>query len=258
MGVYIFLTIVGNIFINFLRATGNITIFLCKSLLAGLNPPYYWKQIAIQTIQIGYYSLPVVGLTALFTGMAMTLQCYDGFSSFTSEGAIPSVVMIAMTRELGPVLASLMVAGRLGASMTAEIGTMRVTEQIDALSSLSVNPYKYLVFPRILTGTLLMPFLVFIDDVIGILGGYLVGVYHLGFNSANYIHNTFVSMSSWDIMSGLIKGAVFGFVICLMGCYQGFLSKKGAEGVGRSTTNSVVASSIIILLLDGILTFVLF
>ena len=258
MKIINFLIVIGKIFINFLKTTGNLAVFLFKSLILGLRPPYYWRQILLQTIQIGYYSLPVVGLTALFTGMAMTLQCYDGFSSFTSEGAIPSVVMIAMTRELGPVLASLMVAGRLGASMTAEIGTMRVTEQIDALSSLSVNPYKYLVFPRILTGTLLMPFLVFIDDVIGILGGYLVGVYHLGFNSANYIHNTFISMSMWDVMSGLIKGAVFGFVICLMGCYQGFSSKGGAEGVGRATTNSVVTSSIVILLLAGILTFVLF
>lgn len=258
MKIVSFLVVIGKIFVNFLKTTGNLSIFLFRSLILGLRPPYYWKQIVLQSIQIGYYSLPVVGLTALFTGMAMTLQCYDGFSNFTSEGAIPSVVMIAMTRELGPVLASLMVAGRLGASMTAEIGTMRVTEQIDALSSLSVNPYKYLVFPRILTGTLLMPFLVFIDDVIGILGGYLVGVYHLGFNSANYIHNTFISMSVWDVMSGLIKGSVFGFVICLMGCYQGFYSKGGAEGVGRSTTNSVVTSSIIILLLDGILTFILF
>ena len=258
MGIVLFLEKTGNLFISFLRATGSIFMFIFKSILTGITPPYYWKQIILQTIQIGYFSLPVVGLTAIFTGMAMTLQCYSGFSSFTAEGAIPSVVMIAMTRELGPVLASLMVAGRLGASMTAEIGTMKVTEQIDALSALSVNPLKYLVFPRLITGTLLMPFLVFIDDILGIFGGYLVGVYYLGFNSANYIHNTFVSMETWDILSGLIKGATFGFVICSMGCYQGFSSKGGAQGVGRATTNSVVASSIIILLLDGILTFVLF
>lgn len=197
-------------------------------------------------------------MTAIFTGMAMTLQCYAGFSKFTAENAIPAVVMIAMTRELGPVLTALMVAGRLGASMTAEIGTMRVTEQIDALTTLSVNSYKYLVFPRILTGTILLPFLVFVDDVIGICGGYIVGVYHLNFNAANYIRNTFESMEVWDIFSGLIKGAVFGFIICLIGCYQGYCSKRGAEGVGRATTNSVVTSSILILLLDCILTFVLF
>ena len=249
---------IGRLFISFLASIGNVTLFSIKSIMAGFMPPYYWRQILGQAIQIGYFSLPVVGMTALFTGMAMTLQCYAGFSEFTAENAIPSVVMIAMTRELGPVLAALMVAGRLGASMTAEIGTMRVTEQIDALTTLSVNSYKYLVFPRILTGTLLLPFLVFIDDVIGILGGYLVGVYYLNFNAANYIRNTFESMVTWDIVSGLIKGAVFGFVICLMGCYQGYFSKGGAEGVGRATTNSVVTSSIMILLLDGILTFVLF
>lgn len=249
---------IGRLFISFLSSIGNVTLFLLKSVSAGFFPPYYWKQIMQQTIQIGYFSLPVVGMTALFTGMAMTLQCYAGFSEFTAENAIPSVVMIAMTRELGPVLAALMVAGRLGASMTAEIGTMKVTEQIDALTTLSVNSYKYLVFPRILTGTLLVPFLVFVDDIIGILGGYLVGVYHLNFNAANYIRNTFESMVTWDVVSGLIKGAVFGFVICLMGCYQGYSSKGGAEGVGRATTNSVVTSSIMILLLDGILTFVLF
>lgn len=249
---------IGRLFISFLSSIGNVTLFLLKSVSAGFFPPYYWKQIMQQAIQIGYFSLPVVGMTALFTGMAMTLQCYAGFSEFTAENAIPSVVMIAMTRELGPVLAALMVAGRLGASMTAEIGTMKVTEQIDALTTLSVNSYKYLVFPRILTGTLLVPFLVFVDDIIGILGGYLVGVYHLNFNAANYIRNTFESMATWDVVSGLIKGAVFGFVICLMGCYQGYSSKGGAEGVGRATTNSVVTSSIMILLLDGILTFVLF
>lgn len=249
---------IGRLFISFLSSIGNVTLFLLKSVSAGFFPPYYWKQIMQQAIQIGYFSLPVVGMTALFTGMAMTLQCYAGFSEFTAENAIPSVVMIAMTRELGPVLAALMVAGRLGASMTAEIGTMKVTEQIDALTTLSVNSYKYLVFPRILTGTLLVPFLVFVDDIIGILGGYLVGVYHLNFNAANYIRNTFESMVTWDVVSGLIKGAVFGFVICLMGCYQGYSSKGGAEGVGRATTNSVVTSSIMILLLDGILTFVLF
>lgn len=249
---------IGRMFINFLSSIGNVTLFLIRSLSFGFIPPYYWRQILQQAIQIGYFSLPVVGMTAIFTGMAMTLQCYAGFSEFTAENAIPSVVMIAMTRELGPVLTALMVAGRLGASMTAEIGTMKVTEQIDALTTLSVNSYKYLVFPRLLTGTILLPFLVFIDDIIGILGGYIVGVYYLNFNAANYIRNTFESMAAWDIVSGLIKGAVFGFIICLMGCYQGYFSKGGAEGVGRSTTNSVVTSSILILLLDCILTFVLF
>ena len=249
---------IGRMFISFLSSIGNVALFLLKSLSSGIMPPYYWKQILRQAVQIGYFSLPVVGMTAIFTGMAMTLQCYAGFSEFTAENAIPAVVVIAMTRELAPVLTALMVAGRLGASMTAEIGTMKVTEQIDALTTLSVNSYKYLVFPRLLTGTALLPFLVFIYNVIGILGGYIVGVYYLNFNAANYIRNTFESMTTWDVVSGLIKGAVFGFIICLMGCYQGYSSKGGAEGVGRSTTNSVVTSSIMILLLDCVLTFVLF
>ena len=214
---------IGSLFIKFLGSIGSISLFSARALISGFLPPYYWKQIFYQAIQIGYFSLPVVGMTALFTGMAMTLQCYAGFAEFTAENAIPSVVMIAMTRELGP-----------------------------------VHSYKYLVFPRMLTGTLLVPFLVLIDDIIGILGGYLVGVYYLNFNAANYIRNTLESMVTWDIVSGLIKGAIFGFVICLMGCYHGYFSKRGAEGVGRATTNSVVASSIMILLLDGILTFVLF
>jgi phospholipid/cholesterol/gamma-HCH transport system permease protein len=253
-----FLEKVGHCFIGFLAAIGNISLFLFRSLATGSRPPYYWKQIAQQALQIGYFSLPVVGMTALFTGIAMALQCSAGFSKFAAETAIPSVVMIAMTRELGPVLTALMVAGRLGASMTAEIGTMKVTEQIDAMTMLSVNSIKYLVFPRLLTGLLLLPFLVFIDDIIGILGGYLTGVYYLGFNSSNYIHNTFSSMEMWDVLSGLIKGAAFGFTVCLMGCYHGYVSRGGAEGVGRATTNSVVSSSIMILLLDCILTFLLF
>jgi phospholipid/cholesterol/gamma-HCH transport system permease protein len=253
-----FLEKFGRICILFLVSIGEISVFAFNSIIAGFRPPYYWRQIVQQSLQIGYFSLPVVGMTALFTGVAMALQCYVGFSEFTAEAAIPSVVMVAMTRELGPVLTALMVAGRLGASMTAEIGTMKVTEQIDALATLSVNSYKYLVFPRLLTGCLLLPFLVFVDDVIGILGGYLTGVYYLEFNASNYIHNTFSNMSTWDVLSGLIKGAAFGFMICLMGCYHGYSSQRGAEGVGRATTNSVVASSVLILLLDCILTFVLF
>ncbi|MDR0744424.1 MAG: ABC transporter permease [Holosporales bacterium] len=258
MGIIRFLEKIGKLFISFLMAIGSISIFLSKAFRSGFCPPYYWKQIINQSIQIGYFSLPVVGMTAIFTGMAMALQCYAGFAQFTAENGIPSVVMIAMTREIGPVLTALMVAGRLGASMTAEIGTMKVTEQIDAITTLSVNSYKYLVFPRIIAGTVLLPFLVFIDDVIGILGGYLIGVYYLDFNAANYIHNTFSSMAAWDIVSGLIKGAAFGLIVCIMGCYHGYFSKRGAEGVGRATTNSVVASSILILFLDCILTFVLF
>jgi phospholipid/cholesterol/gamma-HCH transport system permease protein len=249
---------VGRLFISFVAAIGRIAIFLFQSLLYGCTPPFYWKQIWQQTVQIGYFSLPVVGLTAVFTGMAMALQCYSGFSKFSAENAIPNVVMLAVVRELGPVLTGLMIAGRLGASMTAAIGTMKVTEQIDALTTLSVNPYKYLVFPRILIGTILLPFLVFVDNIIGIFGGYLVCVYNFGFNSSNYIFQTFSNLALWDVMAGLIKGACFGFIVCFMGCFHGFSSDGGAEGVGRATTNSVVSSSILILLFNYILTMLMF
>lgn len=253
-----FLENVGKLFIKFLTSIGSIMIFLIKSLRYGFTPPYYWRQIGEQVVQIGYFSLPVVGMTAIFTGMAMALQVYSGFSSFSAENAIPAIVMIAMTRELGPVLTALMVAGRLGGAMTAEIGTMKVTEQIDALSTLAVNSERYLAFPRIIAGTFLLPFLVFIDTIIGILGGYLVSVYNLGFNSANYIKQTFIAMQTWDIVAGMIKGGVFGFLICLMGVYHGYRSQGGAEGVGRATTNSVVSSSVLILLTNYILTSLLF
>lgn len=254
----VFLEKVGQLFISFLSSAGNIAIFLYKSIVNGLTPPFYWNQIVRQAVQIGYFSLPVVGLTAIFTGMAMALQCYSGFSKFAAENAIPTVVMIAMFRELGPVLTALMVAGRLGASMTAEIGTMKVTEQIDAMTTLSVNPYKYLVFPRIIAGVILLPFLVLIDDIIGIFGGYIICIYNFGFNSSNYIYQTFSNMQAFDVFSGLIKGACFGFIVCSMGCYHGFYSRGGAEGVGRATTNSVVASSILILLFNYILTMMMF
>jgi phospholipid/cholesterol/gamma-HCH transport system permease protein len=258
MSSFGFLERTGCLFISFLVSIGRIAVFLFRSLLCGVTPPFYWRQIWDQFVQIGYFSLPVVGLTAIFTGMAMALQCYSGFSNFAAENSIPSVVMISMIRELGPVLTALMVAGRLGASMTAAIGTMRVTEQIDAMTTLSVNPYRYLVFPRILAGIILLPFLVFIDDIIGIFGGYLVCIYNFGFNSSNYIYQTFFNMNLWDLFAGMIKGSCFGFAICLMGCYHGFYSGGGAEGVGRATTNSVVSSSVLILLMNYALTLALF
>ncbi len=248
----------GRLFLSFLRSIGAVTLFSANTIVRGFSIPFYWKQVLVQIVQIGYFSIPVVGLTAIFTGMAMALQCYSGFAQYAAESTIPTVVMVAMLRELGPVLTAIMVAGRLGASMTAEIGTMKVTEQIDALTTLAVDPLKYLVFPRVLIGTLFVPFLVLIDDIIGILGGYLVCVFSFGFNSSNYIYQTFSSMSSWDVISGLIKGGCFGFMICLLGCYCGFASKRGAEGVGVATTNSVVSASIMILFLNSILTFLMF
>ena len=253
-----FLSAIGKISIAFIATTGRIGLFFVESILCLVRPPWYWRQIGLQLIKIGYFSLPVVGLTAIFTGMVLALQSYTGFSRFSAEGAVATVVVLSMTRELGPVLAGLMVAGRVGASMAAEIGTMRVTEQIDALTTLSTNPMQYLVVPRLIAGILMMPILVFVADIIGVLGGYLVSVYQLGFNSGNYLQKTLQYLEPQDGMSGLIKAAAFGLIISLMGCYHGYYSARGAEGVGRATTNAVVGSSILILCMNYALTAILF
>lgn len=248
----------GQITIGAFQKTGQVIVFLCQSICFGLRPPYYGRQILQQFLQIGFFSLPVVGLTAIFSGMVLALQSHTGFSRFSAEGAIATVVVLSITRELGPVLAGLMVAGRVGSSMAAELATMRVTEQIDALSTLSTNPFKILIFPRILAGILMLPILVFVADIIGVYGGYLVSVYKLGFNPASYMNQTIKYLQLDDIIFGLLKAGVFGFIISAMGCFHGFYSERGAEGVGRATINSVVSSSILILVLNYTLTVLLF
>lgn len=252
------LSSIGRVFLTFLASTGRLFLFLVHSLSQGLRPPYYLTQTLRQCWEIGYLSLPVVGLTALFTGMVLALQSYTGFSRFNAENAIASVVVLSMTRELGPVLAGLMVAGRIGAAMAAEIGTMRVTEQIDALITLSTNPQKYLIMPRLFAGVTMLPLLVLVADVIGVFGGYVVSVYRLNFNPAAYLKQTFDFMHMEDVTSGLFKAAFFGFIISLMGCYHGFNSRGGAQGVGKATTYAVVSSSILILVANYLLTSLLF
>jgi len=253
-----FIQKIGQLFLGFLATTGKLTLFTFQSLSAGLRPPYYPRQILRQLSDIGYYSLPVVGLTAMFTGMVLALQSYAGFSRFSASGAVATVVVLSVTRELAPVLAGLMVAGRIGAAMAAEIGTMRVTEQIDALSMLSTNPLKYLVAPRLIAGVTMLPLLVIVADIIGVFGGYLVSIYKLGFNPGHYLKQTFDYLKAIDVISGLVKAAVFGFFIALMGCYQGYHSKGGAQGVGMATTNAVVSASILILLFNYLLTAIFF
>lgn len=244
----------GRTFLAFLSATGRLSIFTVHAVSHCLRPPFYPRMVLRQMIDIGYYSLPVVGLTAIFTGMVLALQSYTGFARFSAESAIPNVVVVSITRELGPVLAGLMVAGRVGAAMAAEIGTMRVTEQIDALTTLATNPFKYLIAPRLLAGTAVLPVLVLIADIIGVFGGYLVSVYKLGFNGSTYITNTLEFLEVQDVVSGLVKAAVFGFLIALMGCYNGFHSRGGAQGVGAATTNAVVSASILILSFNYLIT----
>jgi phospholipid/cholesterol/gamma-HCH transport system permease protein len=244
---------IGRTFLNGLASTGRLALFALKALLNCVQPPFYPRLILRQMVEIGYYSLPYVGMTAVFTGMVLALQTYTGFS-VGAEAAMPKVVVISLTRELGPVLAALIVAGRIGAAMAAEIGTMRVTEQIDALSTLNTNPFKYLIAPRLIAGLTMMPLLVGVADIIGIFGGYIVSVYKLHFNAGNFLTNVGEATHFIDVFSGLVKAGVFGFVISLMGSYHGFNSKGGAQGVGKATTNAVAASMILILILDYVLT----
>ena len=249
---------VGRTLLSFFALVGRIASFIGRGVYHCFTPPFFPSQLWRQILDIGYYSLPVVGMTALFTGMVLALQSYTGFTRFNAEGAIAGVVALSVTRELAPVLAGLMVAGRVGASIAAEIGTMRVTEQIDALTTLSVNPFKYLVAPRILAGTLMLPLLVLIGDIIGIYGGYVVAIYSLDFSVGSYISQTWDIIEPMDVISGLVKAGVFGFLVAIMGCYHGYNSARGAQGVGAATTNAVVSSSILILIFNYILTQVFF
>ena len=184
----------------------------------------------------------------------MCIRDSAGGARFSAEAVVPSIVAIGMARELGPVLGGLMVAARVASSIAAELGTMKVTEQIDALVTLSTSPMKYLTLPRVLAATLAVPLLVGVGDAIGIMGGYVVGVTRLDFNPAAYIKNTVDFLQLWDILSGMVKGAVFGFIVAIMGCYFGMNSGRGAQGVGRATKSAVVSASVLILAANYILT----
>jgi phospholipid/cholesterol/gamma-HCH transport system permease protein len=249
---------IGAATLGFMATTGRIVMFALTALAMGFSPPFYLRVILRQMLDIGYFSLPVVGLTAIFTGMVLALQSYTGFSRFQAESAIATVVVLSVVRELGPVISGLMVAGRVGAAMAAEIGTMRVTEQIDALTTLSTDPLRYLVAPRLLAGLVTLPLLVVVADIIGVFGGYLVSIYKFGFNPVTYLDRTFRYLETSDVVSGLVKAAVFGFIISLMGCYHGYHSRGGAQGVGQATTYAVVSASILILVFDYGITQALF
>jgi len=249
---------IGKITLNMLSETGRSAIFLFNTLSNGFTRPFYFKAVFIQIIRIGYNSLPVIGLTAFFTGGALALQIYVGSSRFNAESMVASIVALGITRELGPVIAGLMLAGRVSASIAAEIATMRVTEQIDALITLSTNPFKYLIFPRVIAAIITLPILVFIADIIGIMGGYVVGTMSLGFVSESYIQNTVNIIENKDFISGIVKAAIFGFIVAFMGCYNGYHSTGGAQGVGQATTRAVVSASIFILAANYLLTSLVF
>jgi phospholipid/cholesterol/gamma-HCH transport system permease protein len=248
------LAALGRATLALLAAVGRVALFTGTAVSHLVRPPFYPREFLTALLHIGWLSLPVVGLTALFTGGALALQIYAGGSRFEAEAVVPSIVAIGMVRELGPVLGGLMVAARVASSIAAEIGTMKVTEQIDALVTLSTDPMKYLTLPRLLAATLSVPVLVAVGDSIGIFGGYLVGVNRLGFNEASYLKNTVDYLEFWDVASGLVKGAVFGFIVALMGCYHGMTSARGAQGVGRATKSAVVSASVLILASNFVLT----
>ena len=237
---------------------GRFFYILHSTLYWSFRRPFDGAQWLRQMVRVGVDSLPVVGLTAMFTGMVMALQTYRGFERFHAEGFVGSVVSLSLTRELAPVLTALMIAGRIGSSLAAELGTMRVTEQIDALYAMATEPLHYLVVPRVAATTLMLPPLVALADGLGIFGGYAVSVGLLGANPVIYWEKTFQFLDLNDVFSGLIKAAVFGLVLSVTGCTKGFFTTGGAEGVGRATTAAVVMSSLVILLSDFFLTKVLF
>jgi len=224
-------------------------VLLFFSILRGIfRPPFEIRNIMGQLLEVGVNSLPVVLITAIATGMVLALHMYTGFSRFGAEGLVGTVVALSMTREFGPVLAALVVAGRAGAAMSAELGTMRVTEQIDALETLATNPVQYLIVPRFLGGLIMLPALTIITDIVGILGGYFVAVVLLGTSSKAYLRSTWDFLQMEDIYNGLIKACFFGAAFTLISCYKGYYTKGGAEGVGRATTGAVVYSFMTILI----------
>ena len=236
------------------RGTGAVAAFGAAGLSHLVRPPFYGRMFWLAFVDFAFFSLPVVALTAVFSGAVIALQSYTGFSRFNASGATAGVVVLSVVRELGPVLAGLMVAGRVGAAMAAELGTMRVTDQIDALGTLSTDPMKYLVAPRLLAGLLALPLLVVVADILGVAGGFAVGTVKLGFAPAAYVASTWNILQWNDIVAGLVKACVFGFVVALMGCYHGYNSRGGAQGVGAATTSAVVTASILIFAFDYLLT----
>jgi phospholipid/cholesterol/gamma-HCH transport system permease protein len=245
---------IGALALGLLAVLGQLAIFTADTLSHLVRPPFHGRELGRALVQIGWLSLPVVGFTALFTGGALALQIYAGSGRFGAQEAVPQIVAIGMVRELGPVLVGLMVAARVTSSIAAEIATMKVTEQIDALVTLSTHPLKYLVLPRVVAATLVVPALVAVGDVVGIMGGWLVATERLGYVSAPYLKNSLDFLEPIDWASSLVKGAAFGFLCALFGCWFGMTSGRGAMGVGRATKGAVVAAAIAILAANLLLT----
>jgi phospholipid/cholesterol/gamma-HCH transport system permease protein len=249
-----FLAQLGRAVLTALASLGRLSLFAFSTLTHMLRPPFYPREFFSSLLNIGWLSLPVVGLTAVFTGGALALQIYSGGARFNAEAVVPQIVAIGIVRELGPVLVGLMIAARVTSSIAAEIATMKVTEQIDALVTLSTHPMKYLVAPRVAAALITVPLLVAVGDIIGIAGGYTVATQNLGFNTAAYIKNTVDFLELKDVVSSLVKGCAFGGIAATMGCYYGMQSGRGAQGVGAATKSSVEAAAILILAANFVLT----
>jgi phospholipid/cholesterol/gamma-HCH transport system permease protein len=252
------LQLIGTVTLSFVEESGKVMILLWKTLLLIFRRPLNLNNIFKQMEEVGINSLPVVLITGAFTGAVLALQSYIGFKRFHAEAFVGTVVALSMTRELGPVLTGLMVSGRVGSAMAAELGTMQVTEQIDALYTLAVNPIKYLIVPRLLAAFIMMPVLVVFSDLVGIIGGYIVSVKILGSNPYIYMERTWNYLQFNDLYSGLLKASIFGIIIATISCYQGFYTQGGAEGVGKATTKAVVLSCLLILIGNYVITALLF
>ncbi len=250
--------IVGSRIMRFLEESGRVMILFLKTVHFIFRPPFDIRNLFKQVEYVGIKSVPVVLITGAFTGMVLALQSYTGFKRFNAEAFVGTVVALSMTRELGPVLSGLMVSGRVGSAMAAELGTMEVTEQIDALYTLAINPIQYLVVPRFLSSLIVMPILTAFADVVGILGGYLISVILLGSNPTIYMRRTYDYLDLEDVYIGLFKACIFGMIIATIGCYQGINTRGGAEGVGKATTNAVVISSLLILVANYFITALFF
>ena len=252
------LELIGRALLRVLEELGRFFQMLGSAASWLIRPPYDVAELFRQMVRVGVDSIPVVFLTTLFTGMVLALQTFNGFKRFHAESLVGSVVALSLTRELAPVLTALMVTGRVGSAMAAELGTMRVTEQIDALTALGTEPVQYLVVPRVTASVLMLPLLVILGDFVGMYGGYLVAVQLLGANPITYIENSFQYLEISDVTSGIIKAAVFGLIFSLLACVRGYYTEGGAEGVGRATTRAVVSGSLSVLFADFFLTKLLF
>ena len=248
--------VIGRYFINFLSNLGKIFIFFIQSLYHCFIPPYYFNNIVKQIIDIGFFSLPIVGLTGVFIGAVIVLQSSLSGPMIYPEQIIPKIVVITIIKELGPVLISMVMIGKAGSSIAAEIGTMRITEQIDALTTLNINPFKYLIAPRILASVIVFPMLTICADLIGIFGGCITAVREFNHSFNIYIKYTVEFFNILDLTTGLIKATAFGAIISISSCYYGYYCREGARGVGLATTSTVVLSSILIILTNYLITLI--